>query len=173
MQIFKLSFFAFLLISFQTTFAAESAANEQEKFTCDVSEVCDTIYFRNGSTAYVTGMEITEYEVKFMLCDNLYGSPRTVRKSQILKIVRANGEVVFVEGEPPKYDILSIIGFISGISGLLVYALPLGLVSAVLGGIGLGNIEKTQKHGKKIARWAILIGLIDIFFGMISIFYFS
>jgi len=169
MQIFKLSFFAILLFGFQTVFAVESNEIFPKQVPITVSDSCDAVYFRGGDITYVKVIEINETTIKYKFCNNPDGPVTEVSKNSIYKIVYKNGDVQWIEAKKTGTNTLVVIGFISSILGLIVLALPFGLLAVIPASIGLGQIEKKQQKGSGLAKWAIGIGIFDIIFGIIAI----
>lgn len=135
---------------------------------------CDTIIMISGSMIIGKVAEIGLDEVKYRRCDNLNGPVISIRKSDISVIKYNNGTKDYFtsnssvtnnyDSDTRKIEGLGLAGFISGIVGLFVFGIPLGLVAMIFGGISLIKIEKqpTKYKGKGFALASLIVGTVDI-----------
>lgn len=135
---------------------------------------CDTIILISGSMIIGKVAEIGLNEVKYRRCDNLDGPVISVSKSDISVIKYNNGTKDYFtsnsavtnnyDSDTRKIEGLGLAGFISGIVGLFVLGIPLGLVAMIFGGISLIKIEKqpTKYKGKGFALASLIVGTVDI-----------
>lgn len=75
------------------------------------------------------------------------------------------------ENAPKKVQGLGLAGFITSLAGLLILAVPCGLVGTILSGIGLSKIlkEPDKYSGKGFAIAGLAVGIVDIVLGIIII----
>lgn len=80
-------------------------------------------------------------------------------------------------GPPPGYgdyqqprpgNGLAIASLVCGIIGIIIFAIVLGPLSIVFGGVGLSRANKGASH-KGIAIAGLVLGIIDTVFGIIAI----
>jgi len=64
----------------------------------------------------------------------------------------------------PKIEGLGLAGFISGLVGLLILPLPLGIIATVFGAISLAKYNKNpgKYRGKGFAITSLVVGIVDI-----------
>ena len=137
---------------------------------------CDTIILKSGTLIIGKVKEIGQIEIKYSKCNNLDGPVFPILKSDVLFINYANGlkERIFSDANivvksQPKVEPLGLAGFISGLTGFLIAAIPLGTVAMIFGAISLGNIKKNPEKykGKGFAIAALIIGALDVFLMLI------
>jgi cobalamin biosynthesis Mg chelatase CobN len=63
----------------------------------------------------------------------------------------------------------AIVGFVSSLVGLIVLAVPLGIVAIIFSAIGLKKTSTSGKKGRGLAIAGLIIGIIDVIFGLILI----
>jgi hypothetical protein len=181
-------------ISSNSTLDIFQPTNEVNEGTNEDSVKCDLMILRNGDELAVKVIEIGEELVKYKLCDNLEGPVFVKRASDIFMVKYPNGtKTVFetaVKEQPTREStnskdsnrnthnaqkvtpIASIIGFISGITSLLVLPIVFGLIAIILGAIGYSqNISQPDKYkGQSLAIWAIALGVVGIVVPLIILF---
>jgi hypothetical protein len=135
---------------------------------------CDTIILISGSMIIGKVAEIGLSEVKYRRCDNLDGPVISISKSDISVIKYINGTKDYFtsnsavtnnyDSDTRKIEGLGLAGFISGIVGLFIFGIPLGLVAMIFGGISLIKIEKqpTKYKGKGFALASLIVGTVGI-----------
>lgn len=67
------------------------AKNDSKKLVTTSDIECDIIILKNGDEISAKVLEVNQYEVKYLMCDNIYGPTFTVNKSEIFKINFSNG----------------------------------------------------------------------------------
>ncbi len=162
MKSIKLISFIISFIFINTAFSAEGIINKTDCNPQVVSDTCDVIYFKNGTTQNAKIIEITETEIKYKYCNNPNGPLITIFKHKVYKISYKNGESEFIETTKNKFEALSIISFIAGLGGLFYFGIILGVASIILGKIAIDKTKKNYKRGRKLAIASIIIGAIDI-----------
>jgi hypothetical protein len=160
--------------------------NEQNT---DIQEVkCDTIVLKSGSVTIGKVEEIGQIELKYRRCNNLTGPVISLLKSDVSKILYSNGtnelfgptdmhipnQTYFTNqnnspnqiynSAPQKTEGLGLAGFISGLVGLFIASIPLGIIAVVFGSISLSKIKRNPQRykGKGFAIAAIILGLVDV-----------
>jgi hypothetical protein len=74
---------------------------------------------------------------------------------------------------PPGYSGLAIGGFVCSLLGLLCFGPLFGIIAIILGGIALSGMNRVgNPKGKGLAIAALIIGVLDIVFGIVGIIYF-
>ena len=68
-----------------------------------------------------------------------------------------------------KQSAVCIVSFVFALIGLLIAALPCGLVALITGIIGVAKFDPTQNSGKGLAIAGIVVGAIDIIAGILNI----
>jgi len=80
-----------------------------------------------------------------------------------------SGSVIFKD-EPVKVktDGRAIFGFIAALAGLIIFAIPFGILAVIFSGIALSRIKKSETYvkGKGLAIAGLIIGFIDIIAGI-------
>jgi hypothetical protein len=86
-----------------------------------------------------------------------------------LKNTNPKPKTTISQDSEPQVEGLGLAGFVSGVVGLLVAALPLGLVATIFGAISLSKIKRnpTKFKGKGFAIASLTLGIIDLVFGLI------
>lgn len=162
-----------------------SSGNNQDN--SNIQEVkCDTIILKSG--AVITGKveEIGQTELKYKRCDNLTGPLISLLNSNVSKILYSNGtselfgpKEMYIPNNtyfpdqtnfsnnnsaPLKTEGLGLAGFISGLAGLFIAAIPLGIVAIVFGAISLSKIKRNPQRykGKGFAIASIILGIVDV-----------
>ena len=64
---------------------------------------------------------------------------------------------------------MSIVSFVFSLIGLLIAAMPCGLVALITGIIGVAKFDPAKNSGKGLAIAGIIIGAIDIIAGILNI----
>jgi hypothetical protein len=118
--------------------------------------------------------EVTDNEIKYKRCGISDSPVYSIRKSNISVIKYANGTKDFFTASGPvdyrlsteerRLEGLGLAGFISGIAGLFVLGIPLGLLAVIFGGISLSKIKRSSGRlsGKGYAIASLVLGLIDV-----------
>lgn len=73
------------------------------------------------------------------------------------------------KNEAVKYSGLSIAGFVVSLVGLIIFALPCGIVSIILSSLGLKEVNEKKLKGSGLAISGLVVGIVDAFFGLLSI----
>lgn len=73
------------------------------------------------------------------------------------------------KNEAIKYSGLSIEGFIVSLAGLLIFAVPCGVVSVILFALGLKEVNDKKLKGNGFAISGLVVGIVDILFGLLAI----
>ena len=73
------------------------------------------------------------------------------------------------KNEAIKYSGLSIAGFIVSLAGLLIFAVPCGVVSVILSALGLKEVNDKKLKGNGFAISGLVVGIVDILFGLLAI----
>ena len=68
-----------------------------------------------------------------------------------------------------KQSALSIVSFVFSLIGLLIAAMPCGLVALITGIIGVAKFDPAKNSGKGLAIAGIIKGAIDIIAGILNI----
>ena len=68
-----------------------------------------------------------------------------------------------------KQSALCIVSFVFSLVGLLIAAMPCGLVALITGIIGVAKFDPAKNSGKGLAIAGIIIGAIDIIAGILNI----
>lgn len=164
-----------------------SEANITLNYPAD--QTCDTIFLRSGGTLIGKVEEIGQLEIKYRKCNNLTGPVISVLKSNVSSIHYTNGtrdyfdasdiniprsnnvfEPVPVPEPVIKNEGLGIAGFLSGLVGLFIASIPLGIIAIVFGGISLSKIKRNPRvyRGRGLAIASIILGIVDVV-GMILV----
>jgi hypothetical protein len=141
---------------------------------------CDTIVLKSGVKYVGKVEEIGLTEVKYRRCTNLTGPVISVLNSDVNVIKYSNGTndyftsndyipsaVVtnFNNSQPDvrKNQGLGVAGFVTSLTGLFIFSIPLGVLSVIFGAVSLGKIKRERRFkGRGFAIAAIIIGLVDI-----------
>jgi hypothetical protein len=149
---------------------------------------CDTIVLKSGSVTIGKVEEIGQVELKYRRCNNLTGPVISLLKSDVSKILYSNGTNEFFgptdmhipnqtyftnqnnfpnqtfNSAPQKTEGLGLAGFISGLVGLFIASIPLGIIAVIFGSISLSKIKRNPQRykGKGFAIAAIILGLVDV-----------
>jgi hypothetical protein len=153
--------------------------NEQNKTI--IQEVkCDTIVLKSGAIIIGKVEEIGQSELKYKRCNNLTGPIISVLKSDVSKILYSNGtnelfgpNEMYIPNQtyysnnnstPVKTEGLGLAGFITGLVGLFIASIPLGIIAVVFGSISLLKIKKNPQRfkGKGFAIASIILGIVDV-----------
>ena len=68
-----------------------------------------------------------------------------------------------------KYSGKSITGFVLSLVGILIAAIPCGIIGLVFSALGMKDIETHEYKGKGLAISGLVISIIDIVLGIIAI----
>jgi hypothetical protein len=141
---------------------------------------CDTIFLKTGSSLIGKVEEIGQSEIKYRKCNNLAGPLISIPKSDVYSILYSNGtrdlfgpsDTYIPNQTIPAYNInpvlktegLGLAGFISGLVGLFVASIPLGIIAVIFGSISLSKIKKQPRRfkGRGFAIASIILGIIDV-----------
>jgi len=142
-------------------------------------ESCDTIVSTMGDVIVGKVTDVSEIEIKYKRC-GIFNSPTySIRRSNISVIKYANGtKDLFTASGPVDYrysteevktEGLGLAGFIVSLAGLLVLAIPFGLIAVIFGSISLGRIKRSpgRYKGRGYALASLIIGILDIVGGVI------
>ena len=69
-----------------------------------------------------------------------------------------------------KTSAMALVSFIFSIVGLIIAALPCGIVALITGIIGVAKFNPAKDSGKGLAIAGIIIGIVDIIAGIANIF---
>ncbi len=111
---------------------------------------CDIIYYRDGTSIDVKIIEIYKPKITYKKCENLEGQTYVVYKNEVQKINYAN-------------DTFAVVGFIVSLISLIIFGIPMGVLSVILGILAKNCMIKKNSRGKVLALLAIIIGFLDIF----------
>jgi hypothetical protein len=192
-QINKIEFTNGLIASIDNTFhpLTQNApmliqSNEENKYInkskrSNLQDVkCDTIVLKSGAIIIGKVEEIGQSELKYKRCNNLTGPVISILKSDASKIIYSNGTIdlfdpteAYIPNQikfsnnnfiPIKTEGLGLAGFLSGLVGLFIASIPLGIIAVVFGGISLSKIKKNPQRfkGKGFAIASIILGIIDV-----------
>lgn len=137
-------------------------------------EKCDTLVFRNGDRQVVHVREISQFTVRYNRCENPDGPVYTVSTGELFMIKYPNGtRDFFSEATPeirqsevltPQVEGLGLAGFISSLTGLFVFGIPLGFLAVIFGSVSMGKHRRNpgKFKGRGLAMAAVIIGLVDI-----------
>ncbi|MCB8994069.1 MAG: DUF4190 domain-containing protein [Bacteroidales bacterium] len=146
----------------------------------EMQDGCDLMTLMSGEELNVKIIEIGLDVIKYKKCENLEGPVISIRKSDVLMIKYSNGtkDIIASPNNNPytqvtpyvdlpakkKTEPLSVVSFISGLTGLLIAAIILGPIALILGSVSLSKINKEPEiyKGKGLAIAGITIGAIDI-----------
>jgi len=162
MNKFTITFFLLLLTYTLPIFATNNAISKNKEIAIYNTDTCDIIYLRDGTTIKAKVEEVSETKIKYKNYNNLEGPSYIITKNKVLRIKYANGTSEIVNISRKKYDAYSIVGFISGIVGLIIFGLPLGAVSLIFGVIAVSRINRKKTKGKVLALFSIVLGFIDV-----------
>ncbi len=78
---------------------------------------------------------------------------------------------ILPQDNAPQIEGLGLAGFVSGLIGLIVAAIPFGLVATIFGAISLSKIIRNPAKYKGIgfAIASLVLGIIDVVFGIIIV----
>lgn len=68
-----------------------------------------------------------------------------------------------------KQNTMALLSFIFSIIGLLVAAIPCGIVALITGIMGIAKFDPSKDKGKGLAIAGLVIGIIDIIAGIANI----
>ena len=77
--------------------------------------------------------------------------------------------VVETPATPLKLSIKALVGFIVSLVGILLFALPCGIVGAVFSALGLAETQAKKAKGLGFAIAGIILAVVDIVFGFYNI----
>lgn len=144
------------------------------------STKCDTIILKSGSSLIGKVEEIGQSEIKYRKCNNLSGPLISITKSVVSSILYSNGtrdlfgptdtyipnqtNSTYNNNSVLKTEGLGLAGFISGLIGLFIASIPLGLIAVIFGSISLSKIKKQSQRykGKGFAIASIILGIVDV-----------
>lgn len=158
-----------------------------QQYVNSLQEVkCDTIILKSGTTIIGRVEEVGLSELKFRRCNNLTGPIISLLKSDVSRIHYSNGtselfgptetsipsqnynpnqnNLSFSNTSPAKVEGFGLAGFISGLVGLFIASIPLGIIAVVFGGISLSKIKKNPQRykGRGFAIASIILGIVDV-----------
>ena len=142
--------------------------------------ICDTIVLKSGASLIGKVEEIGQSEIKYRKCNNLTGPLISIAKSDVSSILYSNGtrdlfgptetyipnqtSSIYNNNSVLKTEGLGLAGFLSGLVGLFIASIPLGVIAVIFGSISLSKIKKQSQRykGKGFAIASIILGLIDV-----------
>lgn len=148
-------------------------------------EECDIIVLKSGEEIRGMVVEIGVGEVKYKKCDNMMGPNYSIKKSDVFMIKYTNGTKDVFKNESytesqnnnnnkigkksRRVNRIALWGFILALVGLFILAIPLGVTAVIMGILGLIKISKNSEfeRGEGYAVLAIVIGLLDLIFGIL------
>jgi hypothetical protein len=161
--------------------------NSFDKNISNIQEVkCDTVFLKSGIIIIGKVEEIGQSELKYRRCNNLTGPIISVLKSDVSQILYSNGtgehfgptEIYvpnqnynlnqnnssYINSAPAKTEGLGLAGFLSGLVGLFIASIPLGIIAVVFSGISLSKIKKDPRRfkGKGFAIAGMVLGIVDV-----------
>lgn len=101
---------------------------------------------------------IEKLEVKLENSKNKF-QKKIQEKAQKLNLLQK------IDSDEPKTEGLGLAGFITGLVGLFVLGIVLGIISIIFGAISLGKISKQPEKykGKGFAITSLILGILDVF----------
>jgi hypothetical protein len=141
---------------------------------------CDTIVLKSGSLLIGKVEEIGQNEIKYRKCNNLTGPIISISKYDVSSILYSNGtsdlfgpteryipnqtNSMYNNNSVLKTEGLGLAGFISGLVGLFIASIPLGLIAVIFGGISLSKIKNQPQRfkGRGFAIASIVLGIVDV-----------
>lgn len=154
-------------------------------------EDCDNIILNNGNEIAGKVIEVTRDRIKYVKCDDATGAIYFAEKNVVFMVKYADGtKEVYTQKKnkndyydadddlarnPRDYEndgvgpiqkkdgLFGVLAFVFSILGLLILAVPFGLLAVIFGFVGINR----RIRGLAIA--GIIIGIIDIFVGLIII----
>jgi hypothetical protein len=141
---------------------------------------CDTIHLKSGALLIGKVEEIGQTEIKYRKCNNLTGPIISISKTDVKSIQYSNGTNDLISETNTfsanqtnqlynnypvlKTEGLGLAGFISGLAGLFIASIPLGLIAVIFGSISLSRIKKQpgRYKGRGFAIASLILGLIDV-----------
>ncbi len=146
---------------------------------------CDTIVLKSGALLIGKVEEIGQTEIKYRKCDNLSGPMISIPRPGVSAIHYSNGtndlfgpsetyfpnqynsannNSVLYNNSVLKTEGLGLAGFVSGLLGLFVASIPLGLIAVIFGSISLSRIKRYPQRfkGRGFAIASIILGLVDV-----------
>jgi hypothetical protein len=158
-----------------SSFTSVKSKTSKNRFVTEgTQQPCDTIVSTMGDVIIGKVTEVTDNEIKYKRCGISDSPVYSIRKSNISVIKYANGTKDFFTASGPvdyrlsteerRLEGLGLAGFISGIAGLFVLGIPLGLLAVIFGGISLSKIKRSSGRlsGKGYAIASLVLGLIDV-----------
>jgi len=67
------------------------AKNDSKKLVTTSDIECDIIILKNGDEIAAKVLEVGQNEIKYLMCDNIYGPTFTINKNEVFKINFSNG----------------------------------------------------------------------------------
>ena len=68
-----------------------------------------------------------------------------------------------------KYSGKCISGFVMSLVGMLVVAIPCGIIGLVFSSLGMKEVETTAQKGKGLAIAGLVVSILDIVFGIVNV----
>ncbi len=80
----------------------------------------------------------------------------------------------FVATEQPaapaaKFSVKAIVGFAVSLVGIIISAIPCGIVGIIFSILGMKEINTGEKRGKGFAIAGLVVSILDIVFGVINV----
>lgn len=152
-----------------------------------VLENCDIIITKDGDEIEATIIDVGINEIRYKKCGFPDGPDYSIKKEDVFMIKYINGTKDifktenFIESQVSsskpierffKINGIGLAALIISIVGLFKFQIILGLISIILGIVGLINFSDEHRNEKieAFGILAIIIGFIDIIFGLLLLF---
>ncbi len=105
------------------------------------------------------GAEIAETEKVCPMCN-----------SEVETVSEKREGTVVTENEPaPKLSIKALVGFIVSLAGVLVLAIPCGVVGLVFSALGIKEMNTLSKVGRGFVISGLIVSIVDIILGIYNL----
>lgn len=161
-----------------------SKLNEQITYVNSIIDSCDNIILKNGEEIWAKYIELGANEITYKNCDNLNGQTLTIKTADVLLIKYSNGTKDIFENQKStkigakdiyasqtstpinekKILTSALVSFIFSIVGFIIFGIPLGITSVIIGIISLNRINKYPEkyNGRGFAITGMILGFVDI-----------
>lgn len=154
-----------------------------QKTSSRFQEDCETLVMTDGRKLLVIVLEIAQNEIRYKKCDMPDGPTVIVDKSDVDRVVYANGAEDIISGysapQPSsggergstesvesgkKMEVLGLLSMIFGIIGLFIAGIPLGIAALILSIISLTKFANNPGKfgGKGMAIAGMILGFVAI-----------
>jgi hypothetical protein len=164
-----------------------SEVEQNEVFKSDIVKIdtdCETLVYTNGVETKVKIQEITPVFIKYTRCDVENGPLISVNRSDVYKVIYANGveDIITQEGtrrpntnsesDEAKLESFGLISFVAAIIGFFVAGIILGPTAIIFGivSVGLSSSDEREYKGKAFGVIGLLLGVLVT---MIMLLYFA